>query len=63
MACIIGGITSIVMVYAWYGIAVQQSDGSNDSVINGGNGYHWISFVFMTFHQASVEGNFKNYHP
>ena len=56
-ACIIGGLVSVIMVYAWYGVAFQQSIKRNDTNITEDNVYHWISYVFMTFHEASVEGN------
>ena len=57
VACIIGGLVSVIMVYAWYGVAFQQSIKRNDTNITEDNVYHWISYVFMTFHEASVEGN------
>ena len=57
VACIIGGLVSVIMVYGWYGLAFQQSIKRNDTNITEDNVYHWISYVFMTFHEASVEGN------
>ena len=60
VACIIGGLISIVMVYAWYGVANQHISENNESTIRAQDMYHWISFVFMTFHEASVEGIIAN---
>lgn len=57
VACIIGGLVSIIMVYAWYGVVVQQSMKNIDTNTTKENMYHWISYVFVTFHEASVEGN------
>ena len=57
VACMIGGLVSVIMVYAWYGVVVQQSMQNNDTNITKDNVYHWISYVFLTFHEASVEGN------
>ena len=48
------------MVYAWYGVANQHISENNESTISTQNMYHWISFVFMTFHEASVEGIIAN---
>ena len=56
VACIIGGLISIVMVYAWYGVANQHISENNESTIKTQNMYHWISFIFSTFHEASIEG-------
>jgi hypothetical protein len=54
----LGGLVSVVLVYAWHGVAfysVNQSTVDNNADIPQ-NVHHWISFLFMTFHQASVEG-------
>ena len=59
IASLLGGIVSIVMVYAWHGVAFYSSGASiNQNFRNqsGGKGYHWISFIFKVFHEGSVEG-------
>ena len=55
-----GGIISVLMVYAWYGVVVESTNSSSNAdkiEKTDGNLHYWISFVFKVFHESSVEGN------
>ena len=62
-----GGLISVVLVYAWHGVAFHSLNQSTvDNNAEPGvsqNVHHWISFLFMTFQQASVEGTKRRKNP
>ena len=54
---ILGGIISILLVYAWYGVATASSLNIDDAGRIEERLRYWISFLFTVFHQGSVDTN------
>ena len=61
-SCILGGIMSVTVVYAWHGIVYNARNASNQTFSDDkgmpgdGNLHHWMSFVFKVFHESAAEG-------
>ena len=61
---ILGGILSILLAYAWYGVATASPFNADNAGRSEQHLRYWISFLFTVFHQGSVDANMdgKNVH-